>query len=196
MGLSIFYCNYYIIQQANPYCYSSVEKIPHNKVGLLLGTSKYIRNGTINLFYQNRINATVELFKAGKIDYVLVSGDNGHSSYDEPTTFKKDLVLKGIPANKIYLDYAGFRTLDSVIRCKEIFGQNSITIISQLFHNERAVYLAKKHKINAIAFNAYSVPEKYAVKVKIREYFARSKAVIDIIIGKKPKFLGEKISII
>lgn len=133
MGLFIFYCNYSIIQKANSHCYYSVEKIPHNKVGLLLGTSKYIRNGTINLFYQNRINATVQLFKAGKIDFVLVSGDNSHSSYDEPTTFKKDLVLKGIPANKIYLDYAGFRTLDSVIRAKKFLDKTALPLFLNSF---------------------------------------------------------------
>lgn len=121
--------------------YDNTTKIPHNKVGLFLGTAKYVSNGQINLYYKYRIDAAVALFKAGKVKFILVSGDNSTKEYDEPSTIKKDLISKGIPANKIYLDYAGFRTLDSVVRCKEIFGQNNITIISQQFHNERAIYI-------------------------------------------------------
>jgi SanA protein len=109
-------------------------------VGLVLGTSQYLKNGYLNWYFKYRIEATVELYKKGKIDFILVSGDNSHKNYDEPTAFKNELIKRGIPADQIYLDYAGFRTLDSVVRAKEIFGQTSITIISQKFHNERAIY--------------------------------------------------------
>ena len=129
--------------QAEDHIYDSVEDIPKNKVGLLLGTIKFLSNGNVNLYYTYRINATVALYKAKKIDFVLISGDNGNTNYDEPTTFKKDLIAKGIPEDKIFLDYAGFRTLDSVIRAKAVFGQDAITIISQQFHNERALYSSK-----------------------------------------------------
>ena len=101
-----------------------------------------------------------------------------------------------IPEDKIILDYAGFRTLDSVVRAKEIFGQNSITIISQPFHNERAIYLANNYGIEAIGYNAQDV-EYWKKKLKIhgREYLARVKMFIDLCTGKQPKFLGEKIVI-
>lgn len=140
----VFAANYSIEKNAENKTFSNSSKIKKNKVGLVLGTSKFLNNGEINLYFKYRINATVELYKKGKIDFVLVSGDNGNKNYNEPTDFKNELIKKGIPANKIFLDYAGFRTLDSVVRAKEIFGQVSITIISQKFHNERAIYLAEK----------------------------------------------------
>ena len=190
-----FTANHSIEKNAENKTFSNASKIKKNKVGLVLGTAKILKNGNINLYFEYRINATVELYKKGKIDFVLVSGDNGNENYDEPTDFKNELIKKGIPANKIFLDYAGFRTLDSVIRAKEIFGQTSITIISQKFHNERAIYLAEKNGISAIGFNARDLTGKYGLKTRIREYFARTKAYLDILFGVKPKFLGQKIEI-
>lgn len=187
--------NFSIERNAKNKTYSSLDEIKKNKVGLVLGTAKVLKNGRVNLYFTYRINATVDLYKNGKIDYVLVSGDNGNKNYDEPTDFKEELIRKGIPANKIYLDYAGFRTLDSVVRSKEIFGQESITIISQEFHNERAIYLAEKNGINAIAYNAKDVSGRYGLKTQLREYLARTKVFLDIVLGVSPKFLGDKIEI-
>jgi len=175
--------------------YNSTEKIPHNKVGLLLGTSKTLSNGRINLYYKYRIDAAVDLFKSGKIDFILVSGDNSTQDYDEPSTIKEDLIKNGVPSNKIFLDYAGFRTLDSIVRCKEIFGQNSITVISQQFHNERAIYIAENKGIQAVGYNSKNVTVRYGFKTLVREKFARVKMFIDLIFDKKPRFLGDKIEI-
>lgn len=175
--------------------YADTSKIPKNKVGLVLGTAKRLRSGNINKYFEYRIAATAKLYKAGKIDFVLVSGDNGRTEYDEPTDFKDDLVKNGIPEEKIFLDYAGFRTLDSVVRAKKVFGQDSFTIISQEFHNERAIYLAQKNDIKAIGFNAQDATLRYGIKVKIREYFSRTKVFMDILFGVQPKFLGEPIEI-
>lgn len=175
--------------------FNSAEKIKFNKLGLLLGTSKYLSGGSLNLYYKYRIDATVELYNAGKIKYILVSGDNSTKRYDEPTTIKEDLIKRGVPANNIHLDYAGFRTLDSVVRSKMIFGQKSITIISQAFHNKRALYIAEKKNIEAIGFNAKDVTYRYGIKVQIREKFARVKMMLDLVFGTKPKFLGGKVKI-
>lgn len=192
----IYFSNSIIENKAEGKLFSSTESIPKNKVGLLLGTVKYLSDGRINLYYQFRLDAAVELYKAGKIDFILVSGDNGSKGYDEPTDFKNDLIEAGIPENKIYLDYAGFRTLDSVVRVKEVFGQSSITIISQQFHNERALYLAQHFDIDAVGFNAKGVSGKKALKVQLREYLARVKVFVDILLGVDPKFLGEPIEIV
>lgn len=191
----VLFSNYSIEKNSKNKTFFDASQIEKNKVGLVLGTSRTLKNGTINLYFKYRIEATVELFNKGKIDFILISGDNGNENYDEPTDFKNELVKFGIPENKIFLDYAGFRTLDSVIRAKEIFGQQNITIISQQFHNERAIYLAEKNGINAIGFNAKDVSGRYGIKVKIREYFARTKVFIDILFRVKPKFLGKKIEI-
>ncbi|NQY28972.1 MAG: YdcF family protein [Flavobacteriaceae bacterium] len=195
IAASIIVPHYIIKNNAKQKTYSSVVAIPKNKVGLVLGTGKHLSNGNINLYYKYRVDATINLYLAGKITHVLVSGDNSRKGYDEPTDFKNDLIQGGIPSHKIYLDYAGFRTLDSIIRAKEIFGLNNITIISQKFHNERAIYLAEKHDIEAIGFNAKTLKGRYAIKTEIRELLARTKACIDILFNTKPKFLGSKIEI-
>ena len=175
--------------------YSDISAIPKNKVGLVLGTSKKLSNGHANPYYGNRINATIALYNAGKIDFVLVSGDNGSRYYNEPTTFQKDLVLGGIPEEKIFLDYAGFRTLDSMVRAKAIFGLDSVTVISQKFHNKRAIYIAGKKGLEAIGFNALDIKGQQGQKVKFREYLARVKVFLDLILNTQPKFFGEKVEI-
>ena len=175
--------------------YANTSEIPPNKVGLVLGTAKFLKNGTVNLYFKYRIEATVKLYKAGKIEFVLVSGDNRKKDYDEPTDFMNELIANGIPESKIFLDYAGFRTLDSVVRAKKVFGQNSLTFISQEFHNERAIYLAQQNDMTTVGFNAKDVSKRYGIKVKIREYLARTKVFVDILFGVAPKFLGEPIEI-
>ncbi len=169
--------------------------IPFNKVGLLLGCSKLLSNGYPNLYYNYRIDAAETLLKAGKIKYLVISGDNGRKEYNEPLDMKTDLIARGIDSNVIFLDYAGFRTFDSVIRLREIFGQQSATIISQPFHNERAIFIANKEGINAVGFNAKDVDKYAGFKTKQREKLARCKAYIDYLIGTKPRFLGEKVNI-
>jgi SanA protein len=179
----------------NKYSYDSIEKIPHNHCGLVLGTSKYLSNGHENLYYLNRIKAAVDLFNNKKIDYIIVSGDNRYKNYNEPVKMYNSLVAAGIPKNKIILDYAGFRTLDSVIRGKEVFGQNEFTIISQPFHNQRAIYIARKRGINAIAFDAEDVSDTQSIEVRIREIGARVLLEFDLLSARQPHFLGEKVNI-
>ncbi len=193
--LSLVLSNYVINSFAEGKTYSTISKIPRNKVGLILGTSKKLKGGQQNPYYSNRILATVALFKAGKIEYVLVSGDNGSVYYNEPTTMKKDLISAGIPKERIFLDYAGFRTLDSVFRAKIVFGLQKVTIISQKFHNERAIYLAAKKGLNAIGYNAKDISLEAGLKIQFREYFARVKVFLDLALKTQPRFYGEKVLI-
>jgi SanA protein len=193
--LALYFSNKWVVNNAKDNLFSNVTTTPKNKVGLVLGTSKYLKHGTLNLFYKYRVTAAIQLFKAGKIEYIIVSGDNSREGYDEPTDMMRDLIAAGIPKDKIFRDYAGFRTLDSVVRSKEIFGQERVTIISQQFHNERALYIAEKKGINAIGFNAQDVPKSLGRSVYQREYFARVKMMLDLILHKNPKYLGEKITI-
>ncbi|PID70925.1 MAG: protein SanA [Flavobacteriales bacterium] len=191
----LFIPNFLINKFAQDKTFSSPEDIKYNKVGLILGTSNKLTDGSKNLFYQYRIDAAVNLYNSSKISYILVSGDNSTPYYNEPVTIKKDLVARGIPKDKIFLDYAGFRTLDSVVRAREIFGQNAITIISQKFHNQRAIYIADIFGIQAVGFNAKDVDLEAGIKVRIREYFARTKVFLDWAFGVEPKFFGEPIKI-
>ncbi len=185
----------WLISSYSSSCYSELNEVPTKKVGLVLGTIKHLKNGHVNLYYQYRINATVNLYKAGKIKFVLISGDNSTKSYDEPSTFKDDLIAAGIPEKKIFLDYAGFRTLDSVVRANKVFLEDDFIVISQAFHNERALFIANYKNIKACAFNAKNVTAKYGFKTNLREKLARAKAVLDILTFTKPKFLGKTISI-
>lgn len=173
--------------------FSDITQVPSMKTGLLLGTSKYLKSGHVNRYFSHRIEAASELFNAGKIRYIIISGDNGRSSYDEPTDMKNELIKNGVDSTKIYLDYAGFRTFDSVVRVKEIFSQDSILLISQRFHNERAIYIADKLNLYALGYNAKDVTKAYGFVTMVREKFARVKVILDFIIGVKPKFLGEKV---
>ncbi|NHF58326.1 DUF218 domain-containing protein [Flavobacteriaceae bacterium TP-CH-4] len=193
--LMIFLCNYIIDSAAEGKTFSNIDSVPKNRVGIVLGTSSKLTTGSSNPYYTNRINATIQLFTAGKIDFILVSGDNGTKYYNEPDTFKKDLIEGGIPEDKIFLDYAGFRTLDSMVRAKNIFGLDSVTIISQKFHNERAIYLAEKKGLSAIGYNARDISAQQGFKVQFREYFARVKVFLDLLFNTEPKFYGDMIEI-
>lgn len=193
--LVILTCNFIISSTTEDKTYSNINTIPPNRVGLVLGTSNRISNGSSNPYYTYRIDATVALFKAGKIKFILVSGDNGSIYYNEPNTIKKDLIKAGIPEEVIFLDYAGFRTLDSMVRAKFIFGLDNVTVISQKFHNERAIYIAEQKGLKAIGFNAQDLSTSQGFKVHFREYLARVKVFIDMILNTQPKFYGATIEI-
>lgn len=187
--------NYAVRHTAKAFIYQNIDSIPQNKAGLLLGTSKLLRSGLPNQYFQNRVQATVDLYKAGKIEVVVISGDNSRKGYNEPEDMKSELMLRGIPEDKIYLDYAGFRTLDSVVRMEKIFGQKSFTIISQKFHNQRAIYIAYAKGLQAVGYNAEDVNAYSGFKTQLREKFARVKLFLDLWTGKNPKFLGEPVII-
>jgi len=188
--------NFYIYHYSKKYLYNNIELLPNNKAGIILGTSKYFKKGEYNRFYRHRLKAAVSLYKSGKIKYIIASGDNSDKTYNEPKIMRADLIQNGVSPDSIYLDLAGFRTLDSIVRSNKIFGLSKITIISQKFHNERAVFIARNYGIDAIAYNALDVQFPEGFKTELREYFAKIKAIIDIyIINKQPKYLGEKIKI-
>lgn len=191
----IFLSNYVVVTKTSALVYDDIESVPYNRVGLLLGTSKYTAKNYQNQYFVNRIRAAAELYHAGKIDYILISGDNRYDYYNEPQMMQDDLIELGVPKEKIFLDYAGFRTLDSVVRAKKVFGLKSFTVISQRFHNERALFIAQNHGLHAVGYNAKDVSKNYGFKTNLREKFARVKVVLDMMTGKEPKFLGEQIEI-
>lgn len=183
--LIIAFCNQAVIQFSKGKIYDNVKEIPYKEVGLLLGTSPTTVNGGTNIYYTYRIDAAVKLYKAKKISRILISGDGKEKSYDEPKYMRRDLIKRGIPAHKITLDKKGLRTYDSVINAKETFGLSNFTVISQRFQNERAIYLAGHNDIDAIGFNAKDAPNqkgKSAIKVRIREVFAKVKVFMDLIL--------------
>lgn len=191
--LLLFFCNKAVSDIAKGKLYADINTTPFIKTGLLLGTSKFAANGQINLYYNNRIQTSVKLINAHRIKYLIVSGDNGRKDYNEPEMMRSSLIEAGIDSSIIYLDYAGFRTFDSIKRLKEIFGQDSVAIISQQFHNERAIYIANREGIYAIGINAPDVNKYFGFKTQLREKFARVKVFVDYWFGTKPKYLGNKV---
>jgi SanA protein len=192
---TVYICYKTVKWSAEGKLYTDVRAIPYNKVGLLLGTTKYIGKGSINPYYHYRIQAAAQLVRAGKIKYIIASGDNSTRQYNEPQEMKEDLIKAGVPPSRIFLDYAGFRTFDSIVRLREIFGQDSVTIISQPFHNERAIYLASCEGLYAVGFNARDVNREQGMRVQTREKLARVKVFVDYLIEEEPKFLGKKVVI-
>lgn len=172
--------------------YNEIETLPSQETALVLGTSKYIRR-TLNPYYQYRIDAAIELYRQNKVTHFLLSGDNAHRSYNEPWTMKRDLLKAGIPEENITLDYAGFRTLDSVQRATQIFDANSLTIVTQKFHCQRAVFIANHFSMDTVCLVVPSPTGWANTKIRIREVLARTKALLDLyIFNVQPKFLGPK----
>lgn len=185
--------NWWIIRTTSPNIFADYESIPSNPVGLVLGTSSRRPDGSPNPFFHNRMAAAAHLYAIGKIGHIIVSGDNRSRFYNEPLEMKRALVKLGVPESSITLDYAGLRTLDSVVRSKEIFGQDHITIITQPFHSYRALFISNFYHIEAVALVANEPEDEPAVSVYVREYFARAKAILDLYVFKtSPRHLGAK----
>lgn len=189
-------CYVIIARSTRSQLYDEVKDVPKTKVGIVLGTSQRLRNGTANLYFTYRINAAKKLIDAKKVSYLILSGDNRVDEYNEPKDMHDALVKLGVADSCLILDYAGLRTFDSMVRGKKIFGQDSIIVVSQEFHNARAVFIANKIGLIAYGFNAQKVTSQQTLKIKIRELFSRTKCILDLyLLNTKPKHLGEKIKI-
>jgi SanA protein len=172
--------------------YRDVAAIEPRRAALVLGTSKYA-SGRKNLYYEFRLDAVTELWDHRIIDAVVVSGDNSRTGYNEPRLMKEDLVARGIPEAFIALDYAGLRTLDSVVRASAVFVLDDFIVVSQPAHCQRALYIADVKHIKAVAYGARPIGGALGAKVRLREMLARSKAVLDLhVLNVQPKYLGKR----
>nr|WP_146376624.1 ElyC/SanA/YdcF family protein [Cronobacter turicensis]TWR36710.1 SanA protein [Cronobacter turicensis] len=189
-AVAIFAADRAVTHAASGRLYDTVGNTPARKVGLVLGARPD------NRFFNRRIEAAAALYHAGKVSWLLVSGDNSRADYDEPTAMAEALNRHGVPAAAIFCDYAGFSTLDSVVRARQVFQENRITIISQAFHNQRAVYLAQHYGIDAIGFNAEDPAFRHTQYTLLRERFARVRALLDArLLRREPHFLGPTVAI-
>lgn len=189
--------NIWVVRSTRDNVLSAYDKLPDHRVALVLGTSHRTTAGLPNQFFEKRMDTAAELYKIGKIDHFILSGDNRSKFYNEPVEMRKALMSRGIPSSAITLDFAGLRTLDSVVRSKEVFGQDKIIIITQPFHSYRALFISQFYSIDAVAVVASEPELEISFKVRIRECFARAKAVLDLYVLKTaPRFLGKKEDII
>jgi SanA protein len=195
--LALFLNYRFIAEEGSPKIYYDLDSLQPVEIGLVLGTAKYSVSGNINSFYKNRIDAAVRLFEAGKVEYLIVSGDNQHASYNEPRNMMKDLIEAGVPSDRVIPDYAGFRTFDSMVRAKKVFMLDSVLLVSQAFHLERALFIAQRNDLDAIGFAAVFPNDEGSFNVIVREYFARIRMMLDLYVLKtEPHFLGDEIPVL
>lgn len=193
-SISIYCIIRYVDSSSDNYIVD-LDNAPRADAIMVLGAYVY-SSGEPSLVLAKRLDYGYELYKAGKAKKILVSGDNGTVQYDEVNAMKNYLLKKGVPAEDIFLDHAGFNTYDSMYRAKEIFGIKKLLVSTQQFHINRSIYIARQ-----LGIDAYGYPSTDDVLLNIkwqnfRELLAKVKAFIDVdILKRKPKFLGEKISI-
>jgi SanA protein len=196
VALVIWWCDRTVTREASEHLYEALDEVPENAVGVVLGTSHRSRGGSANQYFVHRIAAAAELYHAGKVKHLLLSGDNRTVQYNEPWAMRRALMAAGVDSTHITLDHAGFRTLDSMVRAKAVFGQQRFTVISQRFHNERAVFIARRLGIDAIGYNARDVNVRAGFRTMLRERAARVKVFLDVLFSVGPKFLGEAVPIV
>lgn len=183
--------NLWVLLLSEPYVYRHLEDIPAKRVGLVLGTSHKVRSGRSNEYFTQRMDAAAALYKANKIQHIIVSGDNRTRYYNEPRQMRIALEKRGVPRRDITLDYAGFRTLDSMVRAKQVFGQSNIIVITNDFHLNRAVFIGREHREDVIGFAAGDVGGWNGLRNHLREVAGRVVAFMDVyFLDTQPTFPG------
>jgi len=189
----ILVTNVWVILSTQSQVYKKADDAPYRPVALVLGTSNKLVDGSPNPFFQNRMETTKELIDLRKSKHILVSGDNRSKYYNEPSAMRTALIQRGIRKESITLDFAGLRTFDSIVRCKEVFNQDSIIIVTQSFHAYRALFISNHYGMKAIAIVTDEPGTWKTIKVTVREFLARPLAVLDLyVLNTEPKFLGKK----
>lgn len=192
LGFVVF-ANLRIVCAHRDHLYTRIQDVPIRETALVLGSSRTLGDGRPNPYFVGRMDAAAALYHAGKVRRLLVSGDNGRRDYDEPTMMKESLVTRGVPASAIVCDYAGFHTLDSVIRARQVFGLDTCTIITQRFHNARALEMAEANNLDAIGFCARDIGFRYSIRTELREIASRTVAVLDLYVWHRhPRFPGPR----
>ncbi|QFR39529.1 hypothetical protein A9Q91_04870 [Candidatus Gracilibacteria bacterium 28_42_T64] len=194
--VSITAINFYVLSFSNIGYYKKVENLEKRYVGLVFGAS-VIGKSTPSDILKDRLIVAYQSYQSGKIEKILVSGDNSQKNYNEPVAMQKYLIHLGVDVDDVYLDYAGFDTYDSLYRAKEIFGVKEITLFTQDFHLKRALYIGKRLglKTQGIETNLQKyIQDDYNNK---REMLARVKAFLEVeILKAEPTYLGDSIEII
>lgn len=189
--LAMLAANAWITSTTRNLIFDNVNQLGEYDVAVVLGTSPYTRDGHPNLLFARRMQAAARLYAAGKVHHLLVSGANPSRRYNEPRKMYQALRQRGVPDRAITLDYAGFRTLDSIVRAHRIFGLSNFVIISQRYHDYRALFLASHYGINAVAYILPNEDPRLPLRTEAREYLARVKAVLDLfVLYTRPRFLG------
>ena len=193
--LVIIACNCWLLAANRTRIFSTGTDVPVRAVAIVLGTSPRVGRWK-NSFFEGRMDTAAQLWRAGKVRHLLVSGDNSRNDYDEPTAMRDALLTRGVPARAITLDYAGFRTLDSLVRAREVFGLRDLIIVTDDWHQPRAIFLAAAAGLDALGVSSAELPWSMSGKTRVREWLSRVKAVADVcVLRTKPKFLGQPVAL-
>ncbi len=194
--LAVFACNLWVIWAGRPYLCPDLDLLAPHRVGLVLGTAPSLGSGRPNPFFEGRMDTAARLFHAGKVRHWVLSGDNGRKSYDEPAAMHAALRARNVPASALTVDAAGFRTLDSMARARHVFGLRRVLIVTDDFHQARALFLARSFGLEPTGFASDRVPLWHSKKTRLREWGSRVKAVLDLhMLKTSPRFLGHRIQI-
>lgn len=195
---SIFLINFHIIQKSSPYIFSDYHTLPNlqspQPVAIVLGALVH-SNGQMSDMLTDRVAQAITLYRAQKIQKILVSGDHGQVHYDEVNVMKNFLLIQGVLPTDIFLDHAGFDTYDSLYRAHHIFGIDSAVIITQEFHLSRAVYIGRSLGMNVSGLIADRYIYAGIERNQFREILARVKAYLNVNFHSQPKYLGPPIPI-
>ena len=189
--LVLLAANAWVVTATRNLIIDDMARLGVHDVGVVLGTSPYTRYGNQNLLFTHRMMAAAELYAAGRVRHLLVSGANPDKTYNEPRKMYQALRRLGVPDAALTLDFAGFRTLDSIVRARRIFGLESFVVISQRYHDYRALFIAHYNGVRAVAYTRPQEDRRQPLRAEAREYLARFKAVVDLfLLSKRPRFLG------
>jgi SanA protein len=174
---------------------TTTARAPHAQAAIVLG-ARVQADGALSPMLADRVAQGLALYRAGTVDRIIVSGDHGSWSYDEPGAMRDALVAAGVPARDVFTDHAGFDTWDSMVRARKVFAVRSAIVVTQGFHMARALWLGKRAGLEVHGLAAdrsgYGLEGR---KSKLREVLARVKAVEDVVTGAKPRFLGPKVPV-
>jgi SanA protein len=188
---SVIAINVWIFQSAKSYVFTNPDDLPVNDIGLVLAARVRIRGGRISPYFVGRNEAAAKLYHAGKVKKLLLSGESRANGYNEPAEMKASLLKLGVPESAMTLDSSCKRTLDSIVRAREVFGLNRLTIITDDFHTSRALFLSRYYGIDAVAFSSARIPLETSMGNRAREWLARVKAVLDVyILHTRPEASG------
>lgn len=191
--IAIVSVNYYVKSSTKKNIYYSIKKFPKNDVGIIFGAG--INGNQPSKYLKDRLDAGIMLWKAKRINKILLSGDNGRDEYDELTVMKNYCYNHGVDTTKIFIDYAGFDTYSTMYRAKHIFKIKRATLISQKYHLNRAIYIGQKLGIKCVGYSANKGEYLGYKYVCFREYGSIFKSFFDVLRNREPRFLGTQIDI-
>ena len=191
VGMATAWANWTVAEAAQGRVFVRADEVPAHRVGIVLGTSPRTRHGT-NAFFERRLDAAATLYRDGKVRCILASGDHGTRYYDEVKAMRAGLITRGVPEARIVLDHAGFRTLDSLVRARKVFGVTDAVVVTDGFHLPRALYLAQRNGIDAVGLSSVGVSTRIAPWPATREVAARVLVIVDVLTGRQPRFLGPR----